>query len=101
MMNLSNELKLSGQIVKIYQIRKTINGLNVLTFVLEHQSIQCEVGQNRNVKCRIYCILLDAENSLAAKLDSSFVTLQGFLSQNSKLQIVFHVTQIKFLDKGN
>ena len=99
-MELNNEVKLSGQIVTEYPHRRTPDGLLVITFLLEHQSTQIEAGKRCEVRCRVFCVMLGAKENLVATLEKKFVTIFGFLSQNSKLQLVLHVNQINFLDKG-
>lgn len=89
-----NEIKLSGQIVKIYPIRHTPNKTPILTFVLEHLSSQVEAGVARTVKCRVFCIIVNWQNNLEGELIDRSVVVHGFLSQNSKTQIVLNVKQI-------
>lgn len=99
-MELDNTTKISGIAVKVYPLRHTPSGLAVLSFVLEHISMQIEAGLPRTVKCRLYCIILDAAPDMEKSLEGCCVKLTGFLSQNAKAQIVLHVKQINFLDRG-
>jgi hypothetical protein len=52
------------------------------------------------VKCRVYCVILDAKEYLNIELLELHVVVAGFLSQNSRSQLVLHITQLEFLDKG-
>lgn len=99
-MEQSNTTRISGQIIKVYPLRETPAGINVLSFVLEHLSRQVEGGIPRTVKCRLYCIIVNAKIDTANNLEQQFVELTGFLSQNSKAQLVLHVSQLNFLDRG-
>lgn len=96
-----NEVKLSGQIIKEYELRYTIDGLPVIRFVLEHNSVYLEEGLPKSTKCKMYCLMLLAKNTKPDNLINKNVIVYGFLNQNSKSQIVLHVKEIKFLDKGN
>ena len=94
-----NETTISGEVVKTYPIKKTLNGLEIVTFVLEHISNQLEAGLYRTVKCRVFCIIVNVTEFQLKQLDSGFISVTGFLSQNSKAQIVLNVKQI--IDKGS
>ena len=99
-MEQSNTTQISGQIVKVYPLRETPAGVRVFSFVLEHVSRQIEGGVPRAVKCRLFCIIINAKIDIADNLEQQFVELTGFLSQNSKAQLVLHVSQLNFLDRG-
>lgn len=99
-MELCNEVKLSGQIVKEYELKYTIDNLPVLRFVLEHQSRQIENGLPCNTKCKMFCLMLLKKNTKTNNLINENVTVSGFLNQNSKSQIVLHIKEITFLNKG-
>lgn len=99
-MEANNQLNISGQIVKVYPVKYTLNNLAVVSFVLEHLSRQIEALRSKEVKCRIYCIMLDEKSLLTIDLLEKYVSLSGFLGQNAKSQLVLHIQQIKFLDKG-
>lgn len=96
-----NEAKLSGQIVRVYPIKYTLQKLPVVSFVLEHKSLQLECGQSREVKCRVYCIALGIQSLIGFELLNRGVLVNGFLSHNAKSQLVLHISKIDFLDKGN
>lgn len=100
-MDATNELKLVGQIVKVYPVKYTPVGLPIVSFVLEHKSRQFEAGKTREVKCRIYCLIVGAANLVELELAEKFVAVSGFLNQNARSQLVLHINQLKFLDKGN
>jgi primosomal replication protein N len=95
-----NEVKLSGQIVKEYEIKHTIDNVPVLRFVLEHTSVGLTNEFQQNVKCRIYCLMLVPKNTKPESLINNNVTVLGFLNQNSKSQLILHVKQIDILNKG-
>ena len=99
-MELCNETKLSGKIAKVYPVKHTLHGVPVISFVLEHLSRQIECGASREVKCRVYCVWLDGKEYLNIELLEQYISVTGFLSQNSKSQLVLHITQLEFLDKG-
>lgn len=90
-MNPVNEVTISGQIVKIYPLKYTLNRLPILSFVLEHLSNQVEASVTRVVKCRIYCVMVNSSINL---LEGSYIVLTGFLNQNAKSQLVLNVKQI-------
>ena len=90
----SNKTVLSGNIVKIYPLRQTPEGLQVATFVLEHSSIQNEALIDRAVRCRMFCLIVGVSSEQLAQLESNFISVEGFLSQNYKAQIVLNVTKI-------
>lgn len=89
-----NETKLSGQVIKVYPLRHTPYGLPVLSFVLEHISNQIEAGESRLVKCKMYCIIINSDNNLEDGLIDQFVVVSGFLSHNTKSQVILNVKQI-------
>ena len=99
---LCNELKLSGQIVKPYPVKTTPAGVNINSFVLEHVSQQLEAGSSINVRCRMFCVWvnpsLEEQNQCVV---GKHAVITGFISHNAKLQIVLHIKNIVFLDKGN
>ncbi len=99
-MELINELKLSGQIIKVYPLKYTLAQLPVASFILEHKSQQTESGNKYEVKCQIYCMIMNAKKIMELEPLQKFVYVTGFLGQNSKSQIVLHINQIKFLNKG-
>ncbi|MCE2706514.1 MAG: primosomal replication protein N [Proteobacteria bacterium] len=99
-MELCNKTSLSGKVVKIYPVKYTLHQVPVVSFVLEHVSRQIECGESREVKCRVYCVILDAKEYLNIELLELHVVVAGFLSQNSRSQLVLHITQLEFLDKG-
>ncbi len=94
----TNKTILSGEVVKLYPLRQTPDGLTIASFVLEHQSMQLEAKVTRVVKCRMFCLIVDVSSTQINQLESGFVNVEGFLSQNSKAQIVLNVTQI--INKG-
>ena len=93
-MEIMNEIKLSGRIVKVYPLRYTLAGLPIFSFVLEHESFQNENGSLRAVKCKMYCIVVNWNKNMVGSLEGSLVMVVGFLSQNSRSQIVLNVKQI-------
>lgn len=100
-MEFSNEVKLSGQVIKEYELKYTANNLPVVRFVLEHHSLQTESALSKNTKCKMFCLMLLDKNAKIDSLIDKNVTILGFLNQNAKSQIVLHVKEIEFLDKGN
>lgn len=100
-MEYSNEVKLSGQIIKEYEVKHTASDLSVVRFVLEHNSLQAENGLLKKTKCKMFCLMLLSKNAETYSLMNKNVTIFGFLNQNAKSQIVLHVKEIEFLDKGN
>lgn len=100
-MELCNQTLINGRIAKVYPLKYTVNQLPIASFLLEHLGWQIEAGSSREVKCRLYCVFVDAKALLTADLaEDCYVEVIGFLSQNAKTQLVLHVTQLKFLDKG-
>lgn len=90
-----NLLHITAQVIKVYPLRHTINGLPIVSFVVEHNSEQIEVDVPRKVECRLYCIAI-GDNATWRQLvvPGSLLELSGFLSQNVKLQLVLNIKQI-------
>lgn len=97
---MNNQVIISGEIVKVYPLKKTLSNIPVMSFVLEHRSRQVEAGFSREVKCRLYCIMIDPKKYLDISLANRLVEVKGFLSQNSKTQLVLHINHLEFLDRG-
>ena len=93
-----NKLVISGEVVKIYPIKQTPDGLKIASFVIEHKSMQLEAKIERAVKCRVFCLIVGVSDEQLSQLQMGFINIEGFLSQNSKAQIVLNVTKI--IDKG-
>ena len=93
-MELVNSAKISGKVVKIYQLQQTLSGLPVFSFLLEHVSNQIEAGNSRVAKCQVYCIVVNNKDILAQNLLDCSVVVSGFLSQNSKQQLVLNVQNV-------
>ena len=94
----TNKTIFSGKVIKLYPLRQTPEGLQIASFVLEHSSTQSEAKIDRAVNCRMLCLIVGVSETQLADLAAGFVSVEGFLSQNSKQQIVLNVTQI--IDKG-
>jgi len=90
----NNKTVLSGNIVKLYPLRQTPEGLQVASFVLEHSSMQNEAKIDRAVRCRMFCLIVGVSSEQLSHLEADFISVEGFLSQNSKAQIVLNVTKI-------
>jgi primosomal replication protein N len=101
LMDTSNQVVISGKVVKQYPLKYTLNGIPVVSFVLMHSSYQLEAEESREVKCRLYCIIINKPQTVTSlDLDGQVIRLHGFLSQNAKAQLVLHVTQLELLDEG-
>lgn len=98
MIIIDNNLVISGRILKSYPVRKTPSGVEVSRFVLEHVSRQIESGSECEVRCKIFCVWVNPQDLKQIESGNS-VTVSGFLNNNSKSELVLHIT--KFLDKGN
>ena len=96
-MEYSNDVRLSGQVVKEYELKHTIDNLPVMRFVLEHNSLSLEKGSEKSTKCKMFCLMLLEKNTKPKSLINKNVTVYGFLNQNSKSQIVLHVRELKFV----
>ncbi|MDQ5921270.1 MAG: hypothetical protein QG673_1328 [Pseudomonadota bacterium] len=94
-MDAINVVKLSGRIVKVYPVKHTLHQIPVLSFVLEHLSNQAETNEDRTIKCRVYCIMFNCNNSSSQIVEESYISVTGFLSQNSKSQLVLNVKNVK------
>ena len=92
-----NEIKITGIVKTIYPLITTVNKLNVVRFVLEHQSILEEYGQLRKVYCKMFCMILGAVDTNDLLLEQT-VKVDGFISANSQQQIVLHVNKIEKLN---
>jgi len=93
---MQNQLVITGKIVKIYPDTKTINNLVIKRFVVEHISKQTEAEFRYEVKCRIYCLMVNNQIELTL---TDIVKLNGFLNQNAKSQLVLHIRQLDFLEE--
>ncbi len=89
-----NQVTISGKIVKIYPVRETPSGTSVVTFVIQHNSRQIEAEVSREVKCRLFCILVGNIEFKISNTQDNLVQVTGFLSQNAKSEIVLHVKEI-------
>lgn len=94
----NNKTVLSGNIVKLYPLKQTPEGLQVASFVLEHSSMQKEAKIDRTVKCRMFCLIVGVSSEQISQLEYDSISVEGFLSQNSRAQVVLNVTKI--IDKG-
>ena len=99
-MQITNEVNLSGEIRRSYPLKHTPVGIPVVSFVLEGNSIQVEFGLERVVKHAIYCIYVGAGDVAKIDLLGRTILVKGFLSNNKDKQIILHVKQLTFLDKG-
>lgn len=91
-----NEVKLSGQIIKIYPVVTTPAGVKIARFTLEHNSKQIEGEIVRQVSCKIFCVYVDGE--ISSDLLNNHISVIGFLSTNAQKELVLHITKIKNLD---
>lgn len=87
-----NEITITGIIQKVYPLILTPVGVKVSRFVLEHISEQIENNQQRNVYCKVFCVLVGSE--LDNSLLKSQVSVGGFLNTNMQKQLVLHVHKI-------
>ena len=99
-MQVINEVNLSGIVNRTYPLKHTPFGLPVVSFVLEGNSMQVEIGLERVVKHAIYCIYVGGDDVVKIDLLGRAILVQGFLSNNKDKQIILHVKQLTFLDKG-
>ena len=99
-MQTTNEVHLSGIVGRDYPLKHTPFGLPVISFVLDGISSQVECGLERAVKHAIYCIYVGDKEIANIKLFGRMVLVKGFLSNNKDKQIILHVKQLTFLDKG-
>ena len=79
-------------------MRYTPAGIAVLNFAVEHESIQAEAGQTRNVALTLDCVAI-GENARTLDETSEGKTLgfSGFLGNRSNKSrwVVFHVTEFE------
>ena len=99
-MQLANEVHLSGLVCRSYPLKLTPFGLPVVSFVIEGSSTQVEAGLERIVKHTIYCIFVGDAEVAKINLLGRNILVKGFLSNNKDKQIILHVKQLTFLDKG-
>lgn len=99
-MELCNKVDFSGQVIKVYPIKRTPYGTEILSFTILHSSKQIEAKLSREVKCRMFCIMVGSGKIEINQLQGKLVNVQGFLSQNAKSEIILHVQKIIFIDKG-
>lgn len=92
-----NQIVLNGVISTTYSLRYTPSGISIQSFLLNHLSNQIDGGVERIVKCRILCILLNLKLFDNNFLLNKNVIVKGFISINSKEQIVLNVQDINFI----
>lgn len=96
MMRPINEVVLTGIVQKIYPPLTTPAGVVVSRFVLEHLSSQIENEQKRQVRCKMFCVIIGSE--LTSSLLETNVEVRGFLNTNLQKQLILHINKIEKLD---
>jgi primosomal replication protein N len=89
---------LQARIVSREALRYTPAGVAVLSFAVEHQSVQTEAGQARDVVLTLDCVAIgDNAKSLDQTSQGDLLTLSGFLGNRSNKSrwVVFHVTEFE------
>ena len=93
-----NAVRLQARIVSREALRYTPAGIAVLNFAVEHQSVQIEAGQTRDVALMLDCVAVgDDAKSLNETSDGATLELGGFLGNRSNKSrwVVFHVTKFE------
>ena len=93
-----NAVKLQARIVSREALRYTPAGVAVLTFAVEHRSVQTEAGQTRNVELMLDCVAVgENAKSLNETSDGATLAFSGFLGNRSNKSrwVVFHVTEFE------
>jgi hypothetical protein len=90
-----NKITITGKIIKEYPIKQTLNK-KIRSFVIQHDSLINENGNIQNIKCKLYCIIINENILLEPELINKNVVLEGFISQNASGNLVLYVKQIKF-----
>jgi len=93
-----NQVKLQASIASKEPLRYTPAGIAVLSFVVEHRSIQTEAGQTRDVALTLDCVAVgDNAKFLDQTSHGKVLGLSGFLGNRSSKSrwVVFHVTEFE------
>jgi len=94
----NNGLTLRAGFVSREPLRYTPAGIAVLSFTVEHTSIQHEAGQPRDVALTLDCVAIGDRAKLMDQLSPGReLELTGFLSNRSSKSrwVVFHVTEFE------
>jgi primosomal replication protein N len=99
-----NELIISGQLLKLPELRTTPGGIPIARFVLAHRSRRSEAGQLRDVECRLVVVASGARlaNSIAGQTAGSWCRVRGFLCRAGyrapDMRIELHALEIQTAD---
>lgn len=93
-----NQAVISGEIIKLAELRFTPAGVAIVEFSIRHQSNQfINAGISRQVKCDIPAIAFEQIAMVMIKLEIGYrVKLTGFLAKKSQLsqQLILHVNNV-------
>ena len=94
---MTNQLTLSAVLAEIQLLRYTPAGLPALDLRLEHESVQSEAGERRQVKASVRAIAFGAlAERLARQATGSEWTLRGFVAAGRGGKgLVFHIQDIQ------
>ena len=92
-----NHIILSGKVLSISPNSYTPSGVLIQRFFLEHDSQQFDSGVKRKVNCKLLCLLLNTKLSDKNIVIGSHVTIEGFISMNSKEQIVLNIQNLNVI----
>ncbi len=94
----TNLLVITGEIVKLDDLRYTPAGIPLLSFVVLHVSMQTEADMQRKIELEMPVFAVGALALEAQKLEvSDVVKLTGFLTKRSlkSTQLVMHINKIE------
>jgi len=93
-----NTLVLHAKVLFREQLRRTPAGIAVLSFQVEHNSLQTEAGQPREIALEMDCVAIGKNAQTLEQVSiGDQLELTGFLANRSKKSrwVVFHVTEFE------
>ena len=94
----ANEVALSGEITSIEPLRYTPAGIALLSFKLQHRSLQTEAGLKRQVECELNGVAMaEVAVSMARLKPGQAVKVSGFLNRKNRMsaQMILHATEAR------
>ena len=97
-MQQQNNTQISGKLIKLYPTQYTISRIAVHSFILDHNSEQIQITNKYNVKFKIYCMIFNQEQQFMTGLLAQHILATGFLTFDSKSQIILHVQNLQLIN---
>ena len=99
MSNRTNRLLLEGILQARDALRHTPAGIALVSFVVLHESLQTEAGEERTVQLEVSCIAVEGlARAVTASPMGARMALAGFLAPKARSSRtpVLHVTELVF-----